>query len=81
MKTVTEPQFLRSLEELFELPASSLNSSMRLEEIPNWGSLTFLGLLAFVDEELEATITPKQFQQCNTIADVINLLGDRIQPD
>jgi acyl carrier protein len=81
MKSMPQSQLLRSLEEVFEAETNTLHLQTRLEEIPQWGSLTFLGLLAFVDEQVGISLSPNDVAGCTTIGDVIKLLGDHIQPD
>lgn len=61
-----ESDFLQQMNELFELEAGSLDSSSVIEETPGWSSLTFLGLIAIVDEAYQTTLKPRQLMQFPT---------------
>ncbi len=62
--------FLQQLEQLFEFEPGTLDFSNVVEEIPGWSSLTFLGLIAMVDDSYQVTLKPKQVHQCCTVADL-----------
>ena len=63
-------EFLEHLEILFELDAGTLQPTSVLEEVPGWSSLTFLGLIALVDEQYNVVITPRQINKCVTVGDL-----------
>lgn len=62
--------FLRQLDELFELDAGTVSPADVLEGIDGWSSLTFLGLIALLDEEYGITVSPATILACNTVADL-----------
>lgn len=62
--------FLQQLEQLFELDPGTLNLSSVVENTPGWSSLTFLGLIALIDESYNVTVTPRQVHKCVTVADL-----------
>jgi len=68
--------FLLQLDELFELTPGTLTMSSVLEETPGWSSLTFLGLIALVDDQYQVTLKPRQVHQCATIADIYNVVEE-----
>ncbi len=67
--------FLSQLEGLYELDAGSLNTSMGIEDIPGWSSLSFLGLILMVDEEYQIALPPSRVQGCRTIEDLLRLIA------
>ena len=48
---MAEPDFCELIDELFELDPGTATSLTVLKEIPSWSSLTFVGLIAMIDEE------------------------------
>ena len=68
------PEFLVELEQLFELNPGTLESSAVIEDMPGWSSLTFMGLIAMVDEAYQITLKPRQIHGCITFADLHALI-------
>lgn len=66
---------LRQLEELCELDHGTLEMSSIIDEIPGWSSLTFLGLIALIDDYYSIPIKPRQIIACTTVDDLIALVG------
>lgn len=63
------------LEELFDVPPhEALSPENEIEQIPGWGSLTFLGLISLVDTVYGVTLKPRMVLQCSTIADLASLI-------
>lgn len=69
--------FCQHLDELFELDAGTIQPTSELQQIPGWSSLTFMGLIALVDEEYGVTLRPAAVLKAVTIADLATL----IQPE
>lgn len=69
------PAFLAALDELFELEPGTITPADRIQEIPGWSSLTFMGLIALVDDELDVTLTPDAVLRCRTVADLLRQVG------
>ena len=55
---MAQPNFCELLDELFELDPGTTNGSTVLKEIPSWSSLTFVGLIAMIDEEYGIALSP-----------------------
>ena len=68
-------EFLEHLEDLFELEAGTLQPTSVLEEVPGWSSLTFLGLIALVDEQYNVVIIPRQINKCVTVGDLYTIVN------
>ena len=43
--------FLAALHDLFEVDAGTIQETSVLQDIPGWSSLTFIGLIATIDDE------------------------------
>ena len=68
--------FLEQIEQLFELSQGSLDVSNVIEDVPGWSSLTFLGLIAIVDEMYHVVLKPRQVHQCSTFADLFSMVEE-----
>lgn len=66
--------FCEQLEELFELDAGDVTPQDLLHEIPGWTSLTFMGLIALVDEEYGVTLRPAAIVESTTVADLMAMI-------
>jgi acyl carrier protein len=64
-------EFMDELGELFELDSGEISKEDALTAIPGWDSLTFLGLIALIDERYGFTISPDEVLKCATINDLI----------
>jgi len=75
---MTKTDFLMLMDELFEFDSGTIQGTEELQQISGWSSLTFIGLIAMVDEECGVTLSPKAILACRTVDDLAALLGDRI---
>jgi acyl carrier protein len=66
------------MDELLELPAGSLTGSEKIRSLERWDSLALVGFIALSDEKLGETAPPARIAQCETVADLIGLFGNRI---
>lgn len=64
--------FLSLLEDLFEVEQGVIDLDTPLLQIPGWDSLTFVGLIARIDEEFGVTLGPQSVLRCKTIADLLD---------
>ena len=71
--------FLRLLDELLEQEPGTLHIDTRLEAC-GWSSLAVVGFMALVDEHFETTVSPGAVARCETVSDLVGLLGGRIIP-
>ncbi|WP_412850287.1 phosphopantetheine-binding protein [Chryseobacterium sp. PMSZPI] len=66
--------FLEKLqEELGESQTLSLDT--KLKELENYDSISFLSIIAFVDENFNKQIDSEQFKDMGTISDLVNIIG------
>jgi acyl carrier protein len=73
--------FLLSLDEIFELEPGTVKGSEPLDSFENWNSLAVISVMALVDEQFGVTLQPRQMAECETVADLIGLVRDRISQE
>lgn len=74
---MTLSTFCRQLDELFELDEGTIQPTDCLQQIPGWTSLTFMSLIALVDEEYEVTLKPTAVLKATSVAELASLVeGD-----
>jgi acyl carrier protein len=71
-------EFLLSLDELLELEPGTLKGPEALDNVEGWNSLAVISFMALVDEHFGISLQPQPIAACSTIADLVGLLGDRI---
>jgi hypothetical protein len=59
------------LETLLELPKNSLIGT---ESTKEWDSIVIIGLIAWVDENLNQRITVKQIESADTVNDIMAMI-------
>jgi acyl carrier protein len=60
------------LDELFELAPGTIHPADRVQDMPNWDSLKFLGLISLIDSEYNVRLTPKAVIQSQSVQDIWN---------
>lgn len=75
---MTRHQFLQLVDQVLELPAGTLTPADSFQEHENWTSLSFLGLIAVVDEELGLTLSPAAVLKCATLEQLMDLVGEKL---
>ena len=71
-------EFLRAFEELLEIDAHSIDGTELLKDVAWWDSLAALVFIGLADEKLEVTVTGTQLQQCNSVPELLAVLGDKL---
>ncbi len=66
------PQFLAALHELFDVSAGSIHKETVLQDIAGWSSMTFIGLIAMLDEDFGVRISPGTILRCHTVEDLMD---------
>ncbi|MFT4555056.1 MAG: acyl carrier protein [Planctomycetaceae bacterium] len=67
---MAQPDFCELLDELFELDPGTATSATVLKQIPSWSSLTFVGLIAMIDEEYGIALSPGVIMSSETAGDL-----------
>jgi acyl carrier protein len=57
--------------------ASTFTAETRFKELDEWSSLSALSIIAMVDEEYDVEINGQDIRNCETIADLFNLVNSR----
>ena len=66
--------FIKKIEEVFEMPNGSINPNDNFREYQEWDSLVLLSLMAMLDDEYNLTIPRDDFQKINTIEEMFNYI-------
>lgn len=74
------PQFIAALNELFDVTAGTIQKDSVLQDIPGWSSMTFIGLIAMLDEEFGVRVTPGTILRCHTVEDLIEEVAAEQKP-
>lgn len=71
-------EFIEKFAEIFdETDASVLKPDTKFRELDEWSSLSALGVIALADEEFDTELSANEMRQCETIADIFNLLSSK----
>lgn len=73
-------QFLAALHELFDVSAGTIHKDSVLQDISGWSSMTFIGLIAMLDEEFGVHIAPGTILRCHTVEDLMDEVADNLAP-
>jgi acyl carrier protein len=68
-------EFLTHLSDILDIPATDLQPDRKLADLGNWDSMALVSFIAFVDEYLEKTLSPRAIAPCRTIADLAKVAG------
>lgn len=60
------------------IPAGGILPETEFKKLPQWDSLALLSLLAMVDGEYGVQITGKEVSDCNSIADLVAVLEQKL---
>ena len=74
------PQFLAALHELFDVSAGTIQKDSVLQDISGWSSMTFIGLIAMLDEEFGVRIAPGTILRCHTVEDLLEEVAAEREP-
>ena len=69
-------EFLVLLDELLDLPAGTLQGHETLEDLEDWDSAAAVEFLAMADEHYGLVLSPRDLVKCNSVNDLLGLLGD-----
>ena len=67
-----EAKFIELFKETVEIEGFDIDLNTKFREIEKWDSLTFLSVLAMLDEEYDVIIEGNDFRKLETIEDLIN---------
>ncbi len=73
-------RLLQTLDTVFERTPGTTQMDEVLEETAEYSSLTFIVLIAAIDDEFGVTISPDEFLSCRTVADLAERIGVGSEP-
>ena len=68
-------EFISELTEIMELEDVELSEDTVLRDMMEFNSLALMGIIALIDEHFDMIIEAEEFENINTIQDIINLIG------
>ncbi|MCC6340906.1 MAG: acyl carrier protein [Bryobacterales bacterium] len=70
---MSREELLRSLDQMIELPAGTLQGSELLDDLELWDSVAMMTFMAAADEHCGVKLSPRDFTKCSTVDDLIRL--------
>jgi len=67
-----EEKFIELFKTTLEIDGSDVTLDTKFRDLENWDSLSFLSVLAMIDEEYDVIIEGNDFRKLVTIEDLIN---------
>lgn len=67
-----EEKFIEQFKTTLEIDGIDINLNTKFRELDTWDSLSFLSILAMIDEEYDVIIEGNDFKKLQTIQDLIN---------
>ena len=67
-----EETFIKLFKETLELDSQEITVNTKFRDLENWDSLSFLSVLAMIDEEYDIVIEGNDFRRLITIQDLIS---------
>lgn len=72
-----EEEFLNSLKEAMDIEAHEVNMTDNFRNYEEWSSLTYLSVIAMLDEEYDFQIEESDFRKLQTVADLYNAVNSK----
>ena len=66
-----EKEFINRFKEALEINDQLITLETRFRDLENWSSLSFLSILAMIDEEYDVVIEGNDFRDLVTVEDLI----------
>jgi len=70
---MTRSEFLKSVDEILELPPGTLQGPEKLEDFPLWDSSAMISFMALADSNNHTKLAPRAMGACETIEDLLRL--------
>lgn len=72
---MTREEFILELEDIMCAEEGSLNEKDRLSELEDWDSLAIISFIAMVDKKLAKKVDIPSIKSCQTVEDLIKIVG------
>ncbi len=76
---MTENEFIAKLGNELGIPPERLEKSALLTSFSAWDSMGRMAVVAMLDAELSVEVPPGGLQRCQTVGDLIRLVGSKIK--
>ncbi len=76
---MTKVQFLTLLDELLEQDPGTIKGDEPLANLPRWDSLAVIGFIALLDEHFGLSVPAAKINGCNTVADLVAIVQDKLK--
>lgn len=73
-----EQKFIELFKTTLEIESTEINLNTKFRDLENWDSLSFLSVLAMIDEEYDVIIEGNDFRKLITIEDLVNEIRNKI---
>lgn len=73
-----EEKFIGLFKTVLENEDAEIKLNTRFRDLENWDSLSFLSVLAMIDEEYDVTIEGNDFRKLITVEDLVNEIKKKI---
>lgn len=70
--------FLLEIDDLFENAEGTAQFDSVIKDLPGWSSLTFVGLIALIDDEFGVAISPGEILAAVTVADLMTVIESKL---
>ena len=68
-------EFIDKLKEALEFEKADITENTVMKDIPNYDSMSVMGIIAFVDEHFSKRVTAQQLNAITTIRSLMELIG------
>jgi hypothetical protein len=70
---MSRPEFLKSVDEILELPPGTLEGPEQLDDFPLWDSTAMISFMALADTNNGTHLSPREMGRCKTVDDLLQL--------
>ena len=72
-----EDKFIELFKDTLEIQEKEVDLNTKFRDLENWDSLSFLSVLAMIDEEYDVIIEGNDFRRLITVGDLLNEINSR----
>ena len=76
---MTKQEFYAALENVLESHPGTIKGDEALASLAGWDSLASMAFMAMADEKFGQSVSGAALLKCNTVSDLVNLMGSHIQ--
>lgn len=72
-----EDKFIELFKDTLEIQEKEVDLNTKFRDLENWDSLSFLSVLAMIDDEYDVIIEGNDFRRLITVGDLLNEINSR----